>query len=421
MDAPMYSPPRFRLPIWVVLPLLLLTLVVGVAGGRWYARAYDGVCPEGEQVCQDFSKFWTAWQVAEDNFVDPNAIDPQKMTDGAITGMLDSLGDEGHTRYLPAEAAKAERESLSGRFEGIGAYITERDGQVLLQPIDGSPAELAGLRTGDVLLRVNGETIEGMSTAEIAAKVRGPKDTSVTLTVLHEAADLPVDITVTRDEITTPSTLWQMLPNKVAMVRLTQFSEPSAEDMRKALTELQQQGAQAVILDLRNNPGGLVVELVEIAGMFLPKGSTVLLEQDRSGDKTPYTTDTDPVLANLPVVVLVNNYSASSAEILAGSLQENGRAKVLGTPTFGTATVLRSFDLGGGAEMRLGTTQWLTPKGEVVRGKGITPDEIVSLPPQAAPLSPREASQLSEQALLEGEDTQLARALQVIQTTLAGR
>jgi carboxyl-terminal processing protease len=422
METPWSPPPRqgLRLPVWLVAPLLVIALVVGAFGGRWYTRSYEGICPETRTVCQSFAKFWTAWNIAEDNFVDPAAVDSKKMIDGAITGMLDSLGDTGHTRYLSAEAAKAERESLSGKFEGIGAYLQQRDGQIVLQPIDGSPAAKAGLHTGDTLLKVDGAAVEGLSTSEVAAKVRGPKGTKVTLTVRHEGAELPSDITVTRDEIKTPSTLWQMLPNQVALVRLTQFSQPSAEEMKEALTQAKQQGAKALILDLRDNPGGLVDELVQIAGYFMPKGTTVLLEQERDGQRSPYKTSADPILPDLPLAVLVNNYSASSAEILAGSLQENGRARVIGTPTYGTATVLRSFSLGGGAEMRLGTTQWLTPKGEVVRGKGIAPDEVVPLPPQTLPLSPAEAAKLTEQALLESQDVQLSRAFKEV-TSLAAR
>jgi carboxyl-terminal processing protease len=167
-----------------------------------------------------------------------------------------------------------------------------------------------------------------------------------------------------------------------------------------------------VVLDLRNNPGGLVQELVGIASQFLPKDTTVLLEQNREGERTPYKTDEGGVALDIPLVVLVNNNSASSAEILAGALKDAGRAKVIGVPTFGTATVLRTYDLNDGAQVRIGTTQWLTPKGEVVRGQGIQPDELVELPPDVAPLSPAEAALLDTPTLLRSQDVQLVRAIE---------
>lgn len=399
-----------RLPLWIVAPALAIMLIVGIAGGWSYGRSTAGACPESAEVCERFTAFWRAWDIARDNFVDPEAVDPIKMTDGAIAGMLDSLGDEGHTRYLPPETARAEEESLSGRFQGIGAFVSERGGEIILQPIDGSPAQQAGIRPGDVVVRVDGASVEGLDSSQLAAKVRGPKGTNVTITVLHLGEELPVDITVTRDEITVPSTTWRMLPGNIAHISLSQFSEPASDDMKRALEEAQAQGATGIILDLRNNPGGLVKELVETASLLLPDDSTVLLEENRAGETSPYKTQGQPVAGNLPMVVLVNRFSASSAEILAGALKENGRATVVGVPTFGTATVLRPYNLGDGAQMRLGTTQWLTPNGEVVRGVGIQPNEVVALPADVQPVGPAESGTLTEQQLRESPDVQLSRA-----------
>jgi carboxyl-terminal processing protease len=169
------------------------------------------------------------------------------------------------------------------------------------------------------------------------------------------------------------------------------------------------------VLDLRNNPGGLVHELVGVASQFLPPDTTVLLEENRAGERTPYKTTESGVAPEIPLVVLVNHNSVSSAEILAGSLQEHGRARLVGVPTFGTATVLRSFEFDGGAELRIGTTQWLTPDGEEVRGRGIQPNVLVALPPGVTPLAPAEAAQLSEQALLQSQDAQLVRAIEILE------
>jgi carboxyl-terminal processing protease len=406
---------RIQIPIWAVVPMLGLIFVLGLGGGYlgtlWIDKTYT--CPESPQVCDDFQNFWKTWDLANEHFVDPQALQANTMIDGAIEGMLDSLGDEGHTRYLSPEAARAEREALDGRFEGIGAYIDVRDEQPLIvQPIEGSPAERAGLRPGDLILKVNGEEVRGVTVEELRSKVRGPKGTTVTLTIQHQDEQQPIDVNVTREEINIPSVSWRLLPDKIALIHLNQFATRSAEEMKQALSDAQAQGATAVVLDLRNNPGGLVNELVGIASQFLPEDATVLLEQNRDGERTPYKTDKGGVATDIPLVVLVNNNSASSAEILAGALKDAGRAKVIGVPTFGTATVLRTYDLNDGAQVRIGTTQWLTPKGEVVRGKGIQPDELVELPADVAPLSPAEAAQLDAQALLQSQDVQLVRAIE---------
>jgi carboxyl-terminal processing protease len=368
-------------------------------------------------VCARFENFWKTWDLARDEYVDPAAADPSKMVDGAIEGMLDTLGDDNHTRYLPPELAKAEREELSGQFEGIGAYIDVRDGQpIIVQPIEGTPAEKAGLRPNDIILKVDGEDVRGVTVAELRNKVRGPKDTPVTLTVQHAGDSAPVDITITRAQINVPSVSWRMLPNKVALINLNQFAERSSDEIKQALNEARAQGATSLALDLRNNPGGYVTELVGVASQFLPADTTVLIEQDRDGNQTPYKTNAGGVATDLPLVVLINQNSASSAEILAGALKDAGRARLVGEPTFGTATVLRTFNLNDGAQVRIGTTQWLTPNGEVVRGKGIEPDEVVALAPDVVPLTPSRAADLDAQALLSSDDKQLVRALEVLQT-----
>ena len=412
---------RLRIPVWIVAPMLLVVLLLGFGAG-YFATRSNGACTEGTQVCQNFSTFWRVWDIVQNNYVDPNAVQPQSMINGAITGMLDSLGDQGHTRYLPPDVAKAEAESLAGKFQGIGAYIDVRDNQpIIVRPIEGSPAAAAGIKPGDLILKVNGEDVYGITIDELRAKVRGPEGSEVRLTLQHEGQQAPYEVSVKRAEIVVPSVSWRMLPNNIALIQLSQFSDPSSEAMKKALNDAQQQGAKGLILDLRNNPGGLVNELVDIAGQFLPENSTVLLEQHRDGVRTPYKTKGQPVAPDLPLVVLVNRNSASSAEILAAALKENNRATVIGVPTFGTATVLRSFSLGGGAELRLGTTEWLTPNGEVVRGKGIDPNKVVDLPAQVTPLSPADAADLNAQQIEQSKDTQLAAAYTTVEAAVSGK
>jgi carboxyl-terminal processing protease len=411
---------QLQIPMWVVLPVAGFLFVLGVGGGYLIRGELDPTyaCTQSADICADFQNFWKTWDLVDRHFVDPSAIKPDAMINGAIEGMLDSLGDKGHTRYLPADVAAAERESLEGRFEGIGAYIDVRDEQpMIVQPIEGSPAEQAGIRAGDLILKVDGENVRGISVDELRNKVRGPKGTTVVLTVQHVGEPTPVDISIVRASINVPSVSWRMLPDNVAMIQLSQFASRSSQEMKQALTEAQAQGARAVILDLRNNPGGLVQELVGVASQFLPKGTTILLEQDRSGNRKPYLAEDGGVATSIPLVVLVNENSASSAEILAGALKEAERATVIGMPTYGTATVLRTYDLNDGAQVRIGTTQWLTPKGEVVFGVGIQPNEQIDLPPNVVPLSPSQAAELDRDALLQSEDVQLARALELLYTT----
>jgi carboxyl-terminal processing protease len=406
---------RIQIPFWFVVPLFMIAMFTGAAGGYVGALRVNTPCPLGGETCAGFGSFWKAWDILSKNYVDPKSLDMVKMTDGAIAGMVDSLGDEGHTRYMPPDVAKAERESLQGRFEGIGAYIDVRDGQpVIIEPIEGSPAEKAGIKAGDLIMQVDGRDVRGVTIDELRAQVRGPSGTKVVLTLQREGATEPIEISVVRDEVNVPSVSWRMLEGSVAHIRLSQFSERAADEIRKAVADARAQGATSIVLDLRNNPGGLVDQLVGIASEFLPKGTTVLIEQDREGKQSPYTTREGGTALEIPLAVLVNRNSASSAEILAGALSEAGRARVIGVPTFGTATVLRTFRLDNGGELRVGTTQWLTPDGKLVRGQGITPDEIVDLPAGKNPLSPSEAAGLSAGQLQESGDTQLLRALQLL-------
>ncbi|MFP4439526.1 MAG: S41 family peptidase [Chloroflexaceae bacterium] len=414
-----YNLLRMRLPLWLTAMLMALTLFFGVSGGLIVGTSLTPTtnCPESEEVCAEFGVFWQAWEITRKNFVEPEVVDPQEMTEGAISGMLNSLGDQGHTRFLSAEDARRWQESLSGEFEGIGAYLNVReDGQaIIVRPIEGSPAEEAGLQAGDFILEVDGESTQGMTVDELAATIRGPRGTEVTLTVIHPGTELPVDITIERNRIEVPSVTWRMLPNDVALVQLTSFAERSSEEMQQALTEAQEQGAEAVILDLRNNPGGLLNEAVGIASQFLEEGTPVLIEENRADERTTTEARAGGVALNIPLTVMVNLNTASSAEIVSGAMQDAGRAQVLGVPTIGTGTVLTTYQLEDGARLLLGTSQWRTPSGRLIRETGIEPDIEVVLPAGALPLSPSDAAELSAEALRDSEDTQLSAAFELVQ------
>ncbi len=415
------NPFRLRLPLWAVVPIVILTLLIGggagFLAGLFVPRPADQVattCPETPEICADFAVFWEVWQLASERYVDTDAIDPTTMTSGAVNGMLDSLGDQGHTRFLPAAEAAAWDESLRGSFEGIGAYVDVRDNRpIIVAPIEGSPAEAAGLRPGDEVLAVNGEPTDNWTIDQLISNVRGPRGTDVTLRVLHPGETTPVDVTITRASVDVPSVTWRVLSDQTALVRISSFDDDTGTELEEALSAAQAEGAQAIVLDLRNNPGGYLTEAVKSASQFLPSGSTILLEANRAGRQTPTVVRAPGVAQNIPVVVLVNENSASASEIVSGALQENGRAVIVGEATFGTGTVLTPFRLEDGGRLLLGTSEWLTPEGRQIRGQGITPDEQVALPPAVAPLSPAEVGELSAEELSVIDDAQLMRALEL--------
>ncbi|WP_129633542.1 S41 family peptidase [Candidatus Oscillochloris fontis] len=408
---------RWRVPLWLVSLLLVVAVatgvLVGILGNNLLSK--DGTCPESPAVCAEFTAFWDAWRLTRANFVDAEAIDTQLMIDGAINGMLDTLGDQGHTRYMGAEQATEWDEALRGSFEGIGAYIDVRDGQtIIVNPIPGSPAEAAGLLPGDAILAVDGDPTTGWSVDQLASRVRGPAGSQVTLRIRHADTTEVIEVTITRAKVVVPSVSWRMLPDQIALIRLTAFDGNSGSQMREAIQAARDAGAKAMILDLRNNSGGLLNEMVSIASQFLPEGTTVLLEEDRAGKREPTRTVAGGVALDLPLVVLINRNSASSAEILAGAIQDAERASLIGETTFGTGTVLSSYRIIGGGRLLLGTKQWLTPSGQLIRGQGINPDEEVVLPSNTLPLSPTDAAALSIEQLLAAEDTQMARAVELM-------
>jgi len=411
-----------NLPIWLVLPLLGLVLVFGVGSG--FAMHYlvapiadspDSSCPLSASACEEFAIFWEVWQITDEHFVDAEALNYPTMTEGAINGMLNSLGDEGHTRFLSAEAAQQWDESLSGEFEGIGAYLDIVEGQsIVVLPIEGSPAEKAGLQAGDLIMEVDGHETRGWTIEELVSRIRGPQGSTVTLTVQHEDEKELVDIAIKRDTIEVPSVRWAMLPNDVALIQLDSFQQRAAEEIEQALIEAKAEGAHMLILDLRNNQGGFVHEAIGVASQFLPEDTTVLLEEDRSGETTARKAYAGGEALDIPMVVLINFYTASSAEIVSGALQDMERAQLVGERTVGTGTVLTTYTLEDGSKLLLGTMQWLTPDGRLIRKEGIMPDVEVELPAGVSGLLPTEASKLSAEELRQSDDVQLVKAFELL-------
>jgi carboxyl-terminal processing protease len=368
-----------------------------------------------------FTVFWEAWDLVLDNFVDREKVDMTQMTYGAIEGMLSALGDEGHTTFLSPEEVEAHQSSLEGSFEGIGAYVSMEDEQVkIIAPIDGSPAEVAGILAGDVVLAVDGESIDGLSLNQVISKIRGPANTEVTLTVLHPDAADSVDITVVRQRIELDSVSWHLVPNSnIAYVKVTQFAADTGEELEKALHEVNEvqidgESVSGLILDLRNNPGGYLREAIRVGSQFLPTGATILLESDADKNTNAYRSRGWGYGRNIPMVVLINEGTASAGEITAGAIKENGRGILIGQTTFGTGTVLSQFNLSDGSAILLGVTNWLTPNGNLIKGQGVEPDVVVELPADTELVDVELLQTTSLQDLLDSTDLQFLRALELL-------
>ena len=396
---------------WV---LLVVALLLATALGAYaYGRSQSPAALE-ERDRESLTLYAEALDTVREDYVDREAIDPEKQTYGAIEGMLDTLGDEGHTRFLTPEEREENREGLSGTYVGIGVQLEEENGEVVVAaPIEGSPAERAGIEAGDVLVAVDGESVRGEDVTQVVEKVKGPEGTQVELTVTRGGEERVFDLE--RAEIESPVASWTMIPSSdVAFVRLASFSDDSAEKLGRAFEEAREAGARRFVLDLRNNPGGRLEQAVEMAGDFLEPGSVVYLREDASGGREEIEVEGGAEPIDAPMAVLVDEGTASSSEILAGALRDNDRATVIGETTFGTGTVLSEFVLRDGSAILLGVAEWLTPDGDFIRETGIEPDVEVPLESGAEPLTPSEARDLSKQEILE-RDAQLARAFEILQ------
>jgi carboxyl-terminal processing protease len=414
-----------RKPEESIFRALLAALVFLAAGfGLGAGLERSGALP-GATICErpsadhGFETFVEAWNLVQDNYVDRSAVDSTRMAYAAIQSMLDTLGDTGHTRFLSPDALREEEDLLAGKLEGIGAEVTIRDGQpTIVAPIPGSPAQQAGLRPGDVIQRVNGQDTAGLTLEQVLSLVRGPAGTTVTLTVVHKGETTSIDVPIVRAKITVPNVSWVLLPGtSVAHLLVHQLGEHTTDELVAALQDAQAKGAKAVILDLRNDPGGLRDEAVGVASQFLKEGD-VLLEQDSQGRRTSFPVKPDGVAVDVPLVVLVNEGTASAAEIVAGALQDHQRAALVGETTFGTGTVLSTYDLSDGSAILLGTAEWLTPNGRQIWHHGIVPDVSVALPAGAVPLTPEDEAQMTSAQLQASQDTQLLRALDEVTATV---
>lgn len=385
---------------------LVLTLFAGAALERWVLNT--GIPPN---ATDDFRLIGQAWRIIDRFYVDRTAVRAAAMRDGAINGMTEALGDTGHSVFLSPAQNKKAGAAVQGKMTGIGVEIQSRDRQtVVVAPLDGSPAQQAGVRAGDVILQVDGHSVVGLPSAQIAARMAGEAGLPVELTVLNPRDGRRRDLKIVRAAMKLNNVSWQRLPGtSLAHLRIALFSDGEAADLRKALTEIQRQDIHGIILDLRNNPGGALDEAVSTASQFLKSGN-VLWERDAHGLITPIPVKAGGVALDIPLAVLINGGSASDSEIVAGALHDAHRAPLVGETTFGTGTVLSQFTLTDGSALLLAVQEWLTPDKRSFWHKGIEPD-VRSLPPEGPLLRPTMEHDLTEEQLRSCGDTPLLKAI----------
>lgn len=355
---------------------------VGYNAGKKSAPSYAMPGQETKITAKDvdMTLFWDVWRRLEEGYVDKSKVDKQKMMYGAISGMTASLGDP-YTVFLPPTANQQAKDNLNGVFEGIGAQLGSKEERiVVVAPLKGMPAEKAGIKAGDIIVKVNGEDTLSWSVPQTVDKIRGPKGSSVKLTVLHDRAEEPVDIDVIRDTIQVPSVESEFKGN-VAVLRLYQFGDNTTSEWEKEVTKVISHCAtttcRGLVFDLRNNPGGYLQGSVFIASEFLEDG-LVVTQEHASGSKEEYKVQRKGRLLDIPLVVLINKGSASASEIVAGALKVRGRAKLVGEQSFGKGSVQEAQDLPGGAGLHVTTAKWLLPDGSWINGVGVAPDIKVS-------------------------------------------
>jgi carboxyl-terminal processing protease len=335
----------------------------------------------------DFKNLNDIFSLLQSKYVDPNVVDRQTLYQAAINGLLQTFPDSG-TFYVDPNTVKTSV-GPSGKFDGIGATVASQNGQiVIVAPIEGTPAERAGLTAGDVILEVDGESTDGWTQEKAVLKIRGPRGSTVKLKIRHNTDEKTLDIE--RDAITVQSVTTQPPGGTlkdgsgaditdIAYIHIREFSEPTKDEMQTALKNAVSSGAKGVILDLRNNPGGLLRTTADIADEFLDGNQVILTERERDGSEQKFTAHAGGAATQIPVVIIMNRFSASGSEVLAAALHDNGRATIVGEKSFGKGTVNVSNDLKDGGQLYISIAKWLTPNGTQIDGVGIRPDIEIKL------------------------------------------
>jgi carboxyl-terminal processing protease len=373
---------------WIVAGILGIVLL-----GGGYAAGFEGgqKVPKVIQVqgvsdittptstTADMGVFWQVWELLKEQHLKGELVDNQTKVYGAVKGLVSSLGDP-YTEFFTPQEGKDFQDQIQGNFGGIGAELgNNKQGQiVVVAPLKGTPAETAGLKPQDIIVKVNSSSTDGLAVDQVVSLIRGPIGTNVILNVYRTSWDKPKDITITRADIQVPTLDFQMKGN-VAYVQLYSFNGNSDALFFSAMKKAQSDGAQGLVLDLRNNPGGYLDVAVDLAGWFVKKGTKVVSEEGRAGIIEELKANGNEALLNIPTVIIMNSGSASAAEILAGALRDIRGVKLVGEQSFGKGTVQELQDLTGGASIKVTIAHWVMPKGGVLENGGLKPDVEVKL------------------------------------------
>jgi carboxyl-terminal processing protease len=388
--------------IWVATALLAMVafLVVFAAcgGGASSDSKSDTAVIEG--LPAEFQRLAEVYALLKREHIDGGSLDPQAVSDGAIRGMLQALGDP-YAAFLSPDQYALESQDIKGFFGGIGAEVGIREGRItILAPLPDTPAEKAGIRPGDIILEIEGASTQGMSLLDAVGKIRGEKGTTVSLLVLHRNSADPMLLKITRGVIQLVSVRLLMQTGNIGHLRLFGFTGTTAEELKGALDRFERSQGAGLVLDLRNNPGGLVSSVVDVTSQFL-KGGLVLYQIDAQGVRTDWDVRSGGRAQDIPMVVLVNEFSASASEVLAGAIMDHGRAPVVGTTTFGKGSVNNLWPLSDGSGVNFTIARWFTPNGTLIEGEGIMPNVIAENPEG------------------ESEDLQLDRAIEILKDRIA--
>lgn len=386
-----------RIIALVMLPLLALAL--GWQLGSQYERRQlldmqhqldsifqlqsgSGVTISDPEKEVNIEMLWTAWRILLARYVDPNALDSKKMVEGAVFGLVDAVGDP-YTVFMTPQENTDFRQALSGHLQGIGAELALRGGKiVIVAPLRGSPAEKAGLLPEDVIVNVDGQGLDGLSLQDVVTRIRGQKGTSVALTIERTGRPAPLQVTIVRDDIRVPSTQFTLKETgsgSVGVLSINQFGAETVGEVRALLNEqVAGKNLKGLIVDIRFNGGGYLEGAVELTSLFLKSGRVVSVER-RDGPPQLHDVTGKPLVPDLPLVVLVNQGSASASEIFAGALQDHKRATIVGMQSFGKGTVQEVVDLPGGSSLRVTIARWKTPDGKDLSKEGVHPDIAVDI------------------------------------------
>ena len=378
----------------VLISLALLILATACVSGNASNAAGTDQAIEG--LPSEFQRMAEVWRLLQREHFDGGDLDSKELSDGAIRGMLRAL-DDPYAGFLTADQFSIQSQDIKGFFEGIGAEVGMRDGRItIIAPMPDSPAESAGIRPGDIILEIEGESARFISLMDAVTKIRGEKGTSVTLLVLHLNSNQPESISIVRGRIPLQSVRLLMQVGGIGHLRLTTFALTTNDELEDALERFERSQGVGLILDLRNNPGGLLSSVVDVTSQFLDRG-LVLYQIDAEGKRTDWEVRGGGEAKDVPMVVLVNEFSASASEVFTGAIIDSGRATVVGAKTFGKGSVNNLWPLSDGSGVNFTVAKWFTPNGTQIEGEGINPDVI------------------QERGEDETDDLQLERAIEILQ------